>query len=773
VRRTALWGALLAALAVAMAATPLTALLAFESSFLLGIAAALAGAHLGAERVFVARRGLAPSEADRADAHPARAVLGLHARATARVLALLVLPLGILSLNALRVKNCDLATGLAWYALLPGLTAATGAAAGVCAGLATRRRIGGTLAALAILLLSVGWGVWRFYAAPPVFGFDPFVGYFPGSLYDEEIPITSALLGARSLHLTGALAALLIAAGLLDGRRLRLTLRARALAPLAAGLALAALWVAARAWAQPELAPDARSLARVLDGARETDHLTLRYASGGPWARDIALHARDFEFRWTELRQTLGTAPDGKITCWLFDSAEQKRRYLGASHTQIAKPWRREIYLQHADWPHPVVKHELAHVLAGAFGDPIFHVARRGFHFSVGLIEGAAVAADDPPQRVSLDQQVKIMRAEGLLPPLERIFGPGFFAYSGPQAYTAAGSFCRFLIETRGAERFRALYRSAGDFASVYGEPLQALERAWLQRVDATPLSAEEHGQARERLRRPSVWKKVCAHELAERLAEAQAALAAGDVPRALALHASIVRDDPGEPEHLAEWMDALSSARREPEALESAHRLLDHPAASDGQKARALTLLGDAELRGGDPHAGETIARALALPLDEATARQLRARAIAARELAKPSGATPFGRALVRYLVGDAPGPRDAALDVYRAAEVVQAAPDAGLGHYLLGRQLAAHDRAAEALPELERALARGLPDPGFTVEARRLAASAALRSGDPARSRALWEEQARETDPLARAEAKDWIARCDFDAGYAKSAK
>jgi hypothetical protein len=432
---------------------------------------------------------------------------------------------------------------------------------------------------------------------------------------------------------------------------------------------------------------------------------------------------------------------------------------LGASHTQIAKPWRREIYLQYADWPHPVAKHELAHVVAGAFGDPIFGISRRGLHFSVGLIEGAAVAADDPPQRVSLDQQVKILRREGLLPPLDRIFGPGFFAYSGPQAYTAAGSFCRFLIERHGAEKFRALFRSAGDFSAVYGQPLGALEAEWLARIDATALSDTEQGQARERLRRPSVWKKVCAHELAERREAAHAALQAGELTRALALHASIVRDDPGEPEHLGEWMDALTAARHDEDALATAHALLDHPAATDGQKARALALIADHELRAGDARAGDTIARALALPLDEATSRQFRARALAAADRS-----TPFGRALARYLTGDAPGPRDQTLDLYRAAQVALAAPTVGIGHYLLGRQLAAHDRAAEALPELEHALALGLPDAGFTVEARRLAAIAAFRAGEIARSRALWEEQGREADPLARAEAADWRARCDF---------
>ena len=35
------------------------------------------------------------------------------------------------------------------------------------------------------IIASLGWGVWRFYAAPPIFGFDPFLGYFAGTLYER------------------------------------------------------------------------------------------------------------------------------------------------------------------------------------------------------------------------------------------------------------------------------------------------------------------------------------------------------------------------------------------------------------------------------------------------------------------------------------------------------------------------------------------------------------------------------------------------------------
>lgn len=748
---------MLALAALAMALTPLLALLGFESSLVLALLVSFASAHLGADRVWRARSAASPADGDLADARPARAVARLFASAWCSGLLLLALPLVILFANALRVKNCSLAAGFAWYALLPVLSAATGSAVGVAAGLAVQRRIAGSALSGSVVLGSIAWGAARFYTAPPVFGFDPFVAYFPGSLYDEELPVSAALLAARGLHLLGALAALTLAAALLDGRRLRLRLRPRAPGLAVAGALLALAWGIARDHLQPLIAPDARSLAATLGARIETAHVTLHYSPAGPWARDIDLVAEDAEFRLSQVTAAFGVPPTGRIEAYLFDSAEHKRTYLGASHTQVAKPWRREIYLQHDAWPHPVIKHELAHAVAGAFGDSIFHVSRRGLHINVALIEGAAVAADARLERVDLDQQVKIMRALGNQPPLDGIMGPGFLAYPSARAYTVAGSFCRFLLERRGRARFRDLYRSGGDFPAAYGASFTSLGEEWSRRIDATPLSERDQSLARERLARPGVFHKVCAHELAVRREEARDLAARGQHDGALARLASVCQDDPDDPEHTADLMDALLVARREPDATATAERLLAHPKASDGQKARALSLLGDQRLRRRDRSAADLYRRALALPLDEGQARQLRARLLATLD-------SPAGSALGRYLVGDAPGPRNGALDLLQAQRVIDAAPDRGLGHYLIGRQLAAYDRPAEARAALARARELGLPDDGFTLEARRLEAIAAFREGDRAGAKAIFADLATRPERQIQAEAHDWIARCEF---------
>ena len=113
-------------------------------------------------------------------------------------------------------------------------------------------------------------------------------------------------------------------------------------------------------------------------------------------------------------------------------------------------------------FPSTRLRHEMAHVFAGAFGDPLFGVALAWrWHgplplpaLASGLVEGVAEAADSrvPTTTSTIHQQAAAMIAAGRAPPLEEVVGAGFSAQSGARAYTMAGSFCRFLLETRGAD---------------------------------------------------------------------------------------------------------------------------------------------------------------------------------------------------------------------------------------------------------------------------------------------------------------------------------
>jgi hypothetical protein len=741
-RRFGVWAALLAILAVILDFAPLFDVLGYDFAFALGFAAALAGVDLGHGVVVRARASGAEGDA------PAAALARRIGLALAAALGVLVLPLLLSLANGLRVRNCNLGAGLAFFTLLPVGTAVYAATAGVLVATFVRRRA--RLVAWLVPILSLAWAAWRLYEGPAVFAFDPFGGYFPGPIYDEALRPPARLVHFRLVNVVwlGAATALALAAvgrGR-DPRRWRRPALAVAL-PLLVASAVFFSW-------RGDLGFYVRrsDLAATLDRTFETEHFVVHYASAaGKTPADVELQAEDYEFRYAQLVEILGAEPAGPVTVWEFPNADVKKQLVGAGNTLYAKPWTREIFLQAERFPSARLRHELAHVFAGAFGDPMFGIAFRWKWrgplpvpvLAMGLVEGLAEAADwtDPDGNATIHQDAAAMIADGLAPPLASVVGAGFSAQAGARAYTMAGSFCAFLLETRGPERLRALYRSAGNFIDVYRAPLATLEAEWRGFLAKQPVSARDKARASEQFRRPAIFKKVCARELAARVGEARG-LERAAPGRAVRLLEEACHDDPHEPSYRLELAQARAFAGDTRAALESLGRLAADADLTDPMHGQVASLASEIHFHAGDfANATAEQRRFLDLATEDAERRLGLARL---RGLATPAARATLGRALFGDALGT--GGADPLLTFHLMSEYARLHPADRVGPYLLGRQLVSR-APEEALPFLRRACDDEAPLPAragydalppvFDRECRRLIAEAAYRLGEFERAR------------------------------------
>ena len=773
--RPLIWGGVLALAALALDFVPLFDLLGFDFSFAIGLVAAFAAADVGQGAVTAARR-----------AHGPASLLSLAFSATTAGLALLVAPLLLSLVNALRVRNCNLPVGLVFYALLPVASVVVAAPAGVLVGLLVRGPRLGRVVAFLVPAVSLVWALLRLYL-------DPFGGYFPGPIYDEGLRPSARLVWFRLANLTWiATAVALVGCASRGGQpgeagppalAWRSFLSRPSLARwLGAALVLlvgSLLWFGFRS--ELGFHQTKSDLIRVLSRRTQSEHFVMWSDPVGDTPAEVALVHSDLEFRYHQLRAIFGSEPRTPITVYRFPSAQAKKDLVGAGSTLFAKPWMREIYLQAEHFPASRLRHELAHVFAGGFGDSVFGVslAWRWWgplpvpHLGTGLIEGVAEAADfgDPDGHATLHQQARAMIALGQAPALARVMGAGFSAESGARAYVLAGSFCRFLLDRFGADKLRAAYRSAGDFEAVYGLPLAELDKSWRAFLETQPLDARDEARAKERFRRPAIFRKVCARELAERVSEARERM--GSMPEAaVSLLESVCRDDPDEPAYRLDRAGALAAAGASDQALALARPMLDDETLTWPVRAQAANLIGVVEFH--RDHFAETAAaveRSLALATDENEMRMAWAKR---RALADDGARLTLGRALF----GDGPGrATDPALVVFLADEFARLHPDEALGPYLVGRQLAGRDPhlalapLAQACPLDGAALAVPL-EPAFLKECWRLYGESAFLAGDLALARRIYEALRDQASLQAdRLRANDFLERIAWQGELAVS--
>jgi len=750
---------LLESLAAVLCFVPLFDLLSYEFSFAVGLVAAFGAAHLGVHLTSRLR-----SQGAHISAWSLFALAWLLAAAQ-----LLVLPLLLITLNAARVKVCDYPQGLAFYALLPGITVGCASAVGITAGLVCKRRGLATAISFLVILASLGLSLYRFWAAPPIFAYDPFGGYYPGALYDEDVHVSAPLVLARLMHLLSALTLVAASSVLLRDDALhldwRLAFRRARLgrhAPLLLflGGALTLYFLGPRL----NIRHDVASIAKALGGRHDTAHFTIYYPKMGEAARAIRLLARDHEYAYEALRRTLGVNPT-HVTSFVFSSAEEKRQLMGAAHVDIAKPWRREIFIQYERFPHPVLRHELAHIFAGEcaplpFRIPVSFSAQRPL-VNVGLVEGVAVAAAwTGGGRLTPHEWARALDILGKRPRLAAIFGLGFFGKNAATSYTLAGSFSRFLLEKYGPRPLCEAYRSGGDYRRSHGKSLEELEQEWVAFIRQIELRPDDIELARARFARPTVFAMPCAHTIAERRQKASLLARGGALGEAADTLRAVCKDAPFDAETRLELARVLEQAGRHDEALELLLELANLPL-PPATRAHVLSDVADLEIRQGRlSEAQATLSKLLSLPSDDVVHRSARARLFA---LSEPRLKEP----LLAALVGHDPGPRDGAIVVLSLREAVAQAPTLGIGHYLLGRQLYLRGKPKEAIPWLERAASLPLPDEAFRLENLRTLGYAAFEAGMFDRSQRAFDELrlAASARTSLRLEAQDMLERIAFE--------
>ena len=730
----------LAALAAAFA--PLADHLGYEFCELVALVAGLLGAAPG---VAAARLELARED----ERSPVRALL----TALAFSLCALLLPLALILLNGLRRPSCDPLAGLLLYAALPVPSVLLATALGAACGFLAPRRAPLLVGLIFAATLWVALSPLLF--GPQVFVFHHLGGMYPGPIYDEAISTSPALWAFRADTLLYALACCglaLFAGALRLGQGLRVRLPA---ALLLVGAGLPAVLLSLHAEALHWKASTAQVSAE-LGGRIETAHLILHVPSEKPEA-ERRLLALDAEVSWQEVRDFYGlhNAPaPAKIEVWLYRSAEEKRRLIGAADTSFTKPWLRQIHTNDAPAPHPILRHELAHALAADFASGPFGVPGRlhGLLPDMAFIEGLAVAADWPAGEATVHEQAAAMRALGKLPDLPRLFQAGsFYAESGARAYTAAGSFVRFLWQEQGAEALRRAYASPRGISEL--GPLPRFAAEYARFLDGVAVAPHVRALAALRFSAQAIVRKTCAHEVAELTLAASDAARRGDFAKAALLARRCTQLEPDDPALLLALRHELSRAGEDAAANEVALRALAHPKLSAPQRAQLLTELGDgAWTRGEVAQAKDRYAEAAALAQPEPAERALIARRYA---LADPLR-WPAARKLLTE--GDA-GPET----LLSLRDLAEAQPREGFAPYLLAKQLQNHAEWDACARYAQSALERKLPGPLFVQEALRMRGIAAWHLGDAAAARAAFTQLGKDASPGRALEAAQWLARVD----------
>ncbi|HAP35305.1 MAG TPA: hypothetical protein DCQ28_04950 [Bacteroidetes bacterium] len=435
-------------------------------------------------------------------------------------LLLLIIPFVIISLNAFAVKNCAYGKGVLYFLLLPVVTTIFSVSLAIVIGVLFKNA---KTIFVVVVMAILSHIVFVTYNQSQLFAYNFILGFFPGITYDETSTDLTALAIYREFTLIAA--AMLIALFLaLIGKynfRRRISENISSLKKWSKkdrilwGVFIFCLLVLATGHILRDTMGFEFSSADIQEGLgrrSESDHFIIVYHAEDYSAGEMKVLKIESEFHFQRIADVLKTknADKKKITVYIYPNGTWKQKYIGTNNTNIAKPWKQEIHLTKGTF-RSTFRHELVHILASDYGLPLIHASSR-----MGLNEGLAVAADWDAGIFSPHQFAAALLRENALENVEGLFSlTGFAKQSSTFAYLVSGSFCRYLIDRFGIERFQRVFGN-GNFMVHFGESLESLVKDWkafLKTVDATEIPQET---VKALFFQQSIFFKTCPREVAD-----------------------------------------------------------------------------------------------------------------------------------------------------------------------------------------------------------------------------------------------------------------
>ncbi len=370
---------------------------------------------------------------------------------------------------------------------------------------------------------------------PQIFAFNPIIGFFPGFTYDETLQVTQRLLTYRlsTIAVSGCIFTVTLLIWQMRFKKAKHTETSLHSVPIIEISILALLvpivLVMLSFSDRLGLSSSEQFIRQKLAGNYSTTHFEIIYPAGSIKRERVEQLGRLHEFYFDKITRELNIHSHERICSFIYASPEQKGRFIGAAHTDIAKPWLQQMHINLAD-VESALKHEMVHVLAAEFGWSPLKIAPNS-----GLIEGLAVAMEHTTMEEPLDRASALAFAARINPNLESLFtSTGFLKANAGVSYTLAGSFCRSLIDTFGVEKFKHLYQT-GDFNTTYHRDLKSLLTDWQRSIESILLDSADSVKAVYFFRRPSIFGKECARVIANLNTETKEFLVHREFDKALA----------------------------------------------------------------------------------------------------------------------------------------------------------------------------------------------------------------------------------------------
>lgn len=384
------------------------------------------------------------------------------------LLLILIIPFIIGILSTLFLSECPFGEGILFYLVIAVPNLLFGITFGIYISL-YYKSIKATAILLVIILLLLISPLIEIYFNPGFKFYNLIFGYFPGTIYDENISIDSRLLLFRLLNI------LLFSSSLFLYRYIR-NLKNEKRYLITFCLVVFTLNIPIKGLLGFSITKSV--LNNHFSSVKSSEHFNIYY-EGSKNNFDTLYLPLLHEYYYSEIKKELGIKEEIKIDSYIFNNDNEKGKFIGSVNADIAKPWQKQIYITKQSIDR-TLKHELVHAISYSIGNSFLKLP---YHLNPALLEGLATAIENDFAGVPIHYAAyQIIKTDPIT--IEDLFsGFSFFGNYSSISYVVSGSFLKFILEKYGNEKLIMLYKS-GAFQEVYKKEITQLGKEYLEYLD-------------------------------------------------------------------------------------------------------------------------------------------------------------------------------------------------------------------------------------------------------------------------------------------------
>jgi len=384
------------------------------------------------------------------------------------LLLILFLPFIIGVLSTIFLSECPFGEGLYFYLVIAVPNILFGITFGFYISLYFRTiKAAGILLVITLFLLLSP--VIEIYFNPGLKFYNLIIGYFPGTIYDENISIDWRLLLFRLINIVLFLSALFLFKYIRKYKTGKIYLITFCLIAFAVNIPVKGIL---------GFSVTKSVLNNHFSSVMHTEHFNIYY-EGSENDFDTLYLPLIHEYYYSVIKKELGIKEEIKIDSYIFNSNFEKGEYIGSVNADIAKPWQKQIYITKQSIER-TLKHELVHSISYSIGNSFLKLP---YDFNPALLEGLATSIENDfvgvPVHYAAYQIIKSYPIK-----IDELFsGFSFFGNYSSISYIVSGSFLKYILEKYGNEKLIMLYKS-GAFQKIYKKDISQLGKEYLDYLD-------------------------------------------------------------------------------------------------------------------------------------------------------------------------------------------------------------------------------------------------------------------------------------------------